>query len=629
MIPKICSSIIFMHLMVQEASSFAGRNPNSKRIVGNKTNFNRNKSNENKRQGYLKRSSGIKTKRKKPPKWEQEGDAMFFLHQSEISDQDVIEKEYSSPRQLLESKFKVVDPDTEGNDNSVGSTIRTVEKENAPKAKSPFMWGSVSAGPIMSPKLNALFPEPTPIQSQAFKALSKSKNGAISNVVVASPTGSGKTLAYIVPLLANTKRDDFGRILIVTPTQDLAFQIQRVVDQLWAQINNYSGMYVVQPPRGEDIDLIQGLTVAEMKLCKSPIIAGTPKSLMTLVSYCRKNNVRLFDNLTSIVLDEADRLLQTELVARGEGGRQNKESLTAQLLDEIQKVGISFDKDRKDRARLICASATVGRTLRKQLMEITGSSSIEKTAELVTADDRTGKDETKRKSSLLPSTIQHSYALYKDEENLVGEMWEIMKKLPPAPTLIFPGKMGVVKMVEGLQAFNLDYVNTLRDEVHWDESAEENSNDTHSWEKTPIFVVGEKFARGLDIPNVKYVFLAAPSTSPAAYTHLAGRTGRGGKQGSCITFVQGMKEAIRLVSLADILGLTYAAADGVDVDVDDLSLNNEPITDTEVSRINVDQIDNVDLGNLSVVQLKDMLREKGLKVSGRKSELIERIHNEI
>ena len=642
--------LLILCICAHRVSSFAGQTPSPKRTPAT---FNKNKkSTEQKQKGYLNRSSGIKTKRKKPPKWETEGDSLFFLHQSGSSDSDEIGKEFSSPRQLLESKFKI-EPEAETPSSEVASktkedtTTPTTTVTETPKPKSPFMWGDVSTGPILSPKLNALYNEPTPIQSQAFTALSKSaKHNANPNVIIASPTGTGKTLAYLLPLLANTKRDAFGRIMIITPTLDLAYQIQRVVDQFWDHVNNYSGLYVVQPPEGEDINQIQGWTVAEMKLCKAPIIAGTPKSLTALTSYCRENNFKLFDDLSTIVLDEADRLLLTELVARGES---EKDSLTEQLLKQMKFMGVSFDTrdantrekwDNRERVRLVCASATVGRTLRRQILEITDASSIEKAAVLVTADDRTGKNEQKRRNSLLPATIEHSYALYEDEDKMVGALWEAMKDLPPARTLVFPGKMGVVKMVEELQAINLECVNTLRDEVHWDETAEENSNDVTSWKNAPIFVVGEKFARGLDVPNVKYAFLAAPPTSAAAYAHLAGRTGRGGNEGNAITLVQGMKEAIRLVSLSNALGVTFTSTGNSDANVgasevvrtDETTMNTvvdveeskEGLVDSDDAETNED-LDAVDLNTLTLVQLKEMSREQGLKVSGRKSELIERL----
>lgn len=440
---------------------------------------------------------------------------------------------------------------------------------------------------------------------------------------------------------------------------DLAYQIQRVVDQLWDPINNYSGLYVVKPPQTSggdddddyviDTDQVQSWTVSEMKLCKSPIIAGTPKSLMQLLTYCKDKKVNLLSDLGTVVLDEADRLLQTEHVARGDG--VGGDSAALQVLGFMKKMGISFDvstgggagsygasgKKRYDsplsRARLVCASATVGRTLRRQMMEITNASSIDKAADLVVADDRTGKDEKKRRNSLLPASIQHMYSLYDDEGQIIDGLITTMKDLPPAPTLIFPGKTGVAKMVEELQAKGLEDVNTLRDNMHF--SDEEGGSDEiyapQTWEQSPIYVVGEKFGRGLDIPNVKYVFLAAPPTSPAAYAHLAGRTGRGGNEGTAITMVQGMKDTKRLISLSEILGIDLSSAvedysakeKGTENEKQEDDLQRSKTTGTD-GDIDANKL-TVDLNKLSVVELKEMLRERGLKVSGRKAELIERL----
>jgi superfamily II DNA/RNA helicase len=72
--------------------------------------------------------------------------------------------------------------------------------------------------------------------------------------------------------------------------------------------------------------------------------------------------------------------------------------------------------------------------------------------------------------------------------------------------------------------------------------------------------MGEKFARGLDI-SMDYVIISAPPSSPSAYIHLAGQTGRNGWPGMAITLVQGMKEARRVVALAGALevGFGYLA----------------------------------------------------------------------
>ena len=43
-------------------------------------------------------------------------------------------------------------------------------------------------------------------------------------------------------------------------------------------------------------------------------------------------------------------------------------------------------------------------------------------------------------------------------------------------------------------------------------------------------------ARGLDIPNVDLIIQLDPPKDPDVYVHRAGRTGRMGKTGTCITF---------------------------------------------------------------------------------------------
>jgi superfamily II DNA/RNA helicase len=179
-------------------------------------------------------------------------------------------------------------------------------------------------------------------------------------------------------------------------------------------------------------------------------------------------------------------------------------------------------------------------------------------------------------------------------------------------------------MVEELLQRNLQNINTLRDEVHWDETAEENV-ESKCWESTPIYVVGEKFGRGLDISNVSYVFLTAPPTSAAAYTHLAGRTGRGNKIGKAITLVQGMKEAIRLATISDLLAIPF---EPLNLTFDSsVIIKNDQVSHSENENLNEreDGVESMNYDDFNLNQLKDMLREKGLKVSGRKSELVERL----
>ena len=267
-------------------------------------------------------------------------------------------------------------------------------------------------------------------------------------------------------------------------------------------------------------------------------------------------------------------------------------------------------------------------------MEITNASSIEKGSVLITADDRTGKDKVKRKSSLLPNSIQHVYAVAtsvnakeKEENTLIMSLLKSMKHLDSGSSIIFPGKVGVQTVAHQLQVTHgLTGIKTLRNSDNINNLEE---NRKKSWNNTPIFVIGEKFGRGLDIADVEYVFISSPPTSPAAYAHLAGRTGRAGNHGVAVTFVRDFKEAKRLLILSNKLGIHFDSIDSVQ-DVKNSVVDHEALIQSddvnETSKVNVDQ-EKVEenLSKLNVGALKDLLRERNLKVSGRKSELISRL----
>ena len=66
---------------------------------------------------------------------------------------------------------------------------------------------------------------PTPVQQRAIPLLLEGKDALIQ-----SETGTGKTLAYLLPFLARADPD--GRLLVLTPTRELAMQVHRQVELL-------------------------------------------------------------------------------------------------------------------------------------------------------------------------------------------------------------------------------------------------------------------------------------------------------------------------------------------------------------------------------------------------------------
>jgi superfamily II DNA/RNA helicase len=640
----VASAIVFPSSCAFPTSKGAPRQPRQSKPASFKQ-HQVDKSAKNKRKGYVLRNTrGVRTNRKRPPRWETEGDALFFVAKSDDAHPDI---QGETPTEVLTKLVTMQREERAGQDDTVTKDLRQKEEEEASETKRlppNLSWGPLSTGPILSPKLKHLYDKPTPIQIESFGPITSKKN-----VVVAAQTGSGKTLAYLLPLLCRTSRSSFGSVMIVTPTTELAVQIQSVVDSLWppSNIESSSSVHIVQSDKTEQVDLNWFITEMMLDNKSAPIIAGTPAALSKWLELCIKKGQgkKILQNLETVVLDEADRLLQTEMLSRIEHGKRNgvvnpqnrrrlqKKSDTINLLDTITSQGRSLFAGSRQRVQLVCASATVGRTLRRQIMELTDASSVDSASELVCADDRVGKDAGRRKRSLLPTTIRHTFVVQENTDGcegpaLVKSMWEVMNKLPPGPTIIFPGSTGVKVMAETLTTdFGLQCIKTLQDDMQEANDLLTDAITYEGWKDTPIFLIGERFGRGLDIPNVQYVCLAggAPN-SPAAYAHLSGRTGRAGKPGNAVTFVRGMKDAKRVVNIGYKLGVSFYPLfeDSEKPRASDTS-EAEGKSAGGSSKQESSSGSKDELESLTVPVLKEMLKERGQKVSGRKGELVERL----
>lgn len=74
------------------------------------------------------------------------------------------------------------------------------------------------------------FERPTPIQSLSIPPILSGRD-----VLASSITGSGKTAAFTLPLLERFKQKvntNYIKVLIVTPSRELAFQCHEMVQQL-------------------------------------------------------------------------------------------------------------------------------------------------------------------------------------------------------------------------------------------------------------------------------------------------------------------------------------------------------------------------------------------------------------
>ncbi len=138
--------------------------------------------------------------------------------------------------------------------------------------------------------------EPTPIQAQAIPAVLKG-----SDIMAAAQTGTGKTAGFTLPILqrlseSGPQHPHRTRVLIVTPTRELAAQVAESVETYGAHLPFKSAVVfggvkinpqIARLKRGVDI------------------LVATPGRLLDL----HQQGAVSFRELEILVLDEADRML--------------------------------------------------------------------------------------------------------------------------------------------------------------------------------------------------------------------------------------------------------------------------------------------------------------------------------
>lgn len=152
---------------------------------------------------------------------------------------------------------------------------------------------------LAQPLLDALtasgYTEPTPVQAAAIPRLMARKD-----VMASAATGTGKTAAFMLPalnMLMENKPGRGPRILVLSPTRELAAQIKTAAETYGKQIRH-----------AKVVSIVGGMPYPlQIKLLAAPyeILVATPGRLLDMMARGRID----FGRLDMLVLDEADRML--------------------------------------------------------------------------------------------------------------------------------------------------------------------------------------------------------------------------------------------------------------------------------------------------------------------------------
>jgi ATP-dependent RNA helicase RhlE len=321
---------------------------------------------------------------------------------------------------------------------------------------------------------------PTPIQDKAIPHLLQGLD-----LVGIANTGTGKTGAFIIPLinkviLSNCKEN----VLIIAPTRELAIQIDEEFKGFSRGLNLFSVCCVGGVSIGRQI---QGLRHYHN------FIIGTPGRIKDLVQR-RLINLPRFG---SFVLDEADRMLDMGFI------------------DDMRFIASSLPKNRQT----LLFSATMSDEVERLIGEFT-KNPIKVSVKTPGAAEGIHQDVVRIQKGLSKIEILHN----------------LLIKPEFCKVLIFGRtKMGVERLSRDLSLRGFK-----ADSIHGDKNQSRRQRALSSFKggRTQILIATDVAARGLDINGVSHVINYDLPATYSDYIHRIGRTGRAGKEGYALTFVE-------------------------------------------------------------------------------------------
>ena len=334
---------------------------------------------------------------------------------------------------------------------------------------------------------------PTPVQDKAIPAVL-----AGHDVLAQAPTGSGKTLAYVLPcvqrLMANQgvpQARRLTRVLVVVPTRDLADQVSATAIEVLKPLRAHLRVVTLTGGTSVNRDQVTLRAGADM-------VVATPGRLLDLM----KQRALSLDDLQCLVLDEADRLLETGFAA--ELG-----ALLSQLPQRRQTLLWS--------ATFSPAVLALAETHQRDALRI----------------------EVKAVDADLPAIEQRAVAVDEGRRTALLKAW--LAAEPWKRVLVFVAtKYASIHVSDKLYraginatAFHGDMAQSTRQEVLRDFKAA-------NWQ---VVVTTDLAARGIDVSQLDAVINFDLPRSTTDYVHRIGRTGRAGQQGVAISLVTAAQRA--------------------------------------------------------------------------------------
>ena len=317
----------------------------------------------------------------------------------------------------------------------------------------------------------------TAIQAQALPVLLDRKD-----LLAQAKTGSGKTAAFAIGLLEKLDVQTYQtQALVLCPTRELADQVSKEIRQLAKTIANIKILTLCGgQPLGDQLASLE----------RSPhIVVGTPGRIL---KHVQKGSLQ-FDRLQTLVLDEADRMLD-----------------------------MGFHED------IMLILDSIPRKRQTLLFSATYPEEIRTISDLIQSDPIEIRIEATHDNKIIKQVF---YQVKKGERSKT--LVAVLQHYRPESSLVFCNrKQQCQELADDLwqQGFHVLALHGDLEQFERDQVLVQFSNKSSS-----ILIATDVAARGLDIKDLTAVINYDLSPDAEVHIHRIGRTGRAGNAGLAIS----------------------------------------------------------------------------------------------
>lgn len=319
---------------------------------------------------------------------------------------------------------------------------------------------------------------PSPIQDQIIPHILEGRD-----VIGLAETGTGKTAAFLLPLIHKTLAQNSRRTLILTPTRELAIQIEDELRKLAAGHRIFSTVCVGGVNIRPQIKNLRR---------QNHFIIGTPGRVLDLID----RGDLITKNVTTIVLDEADRMLDMGFI------------------HDMRKILVDVPAARET----LFFSATMN-----------------KEAEKIVHDFLTDPVVISVKKRDVTNSIEQDVVPFKHDQKF-DRLLDLLKDTDIFKrTIIFTAMKHQAEKL----AIQLAASGVTADSIHGNKNHTQRQRSLKDFKsgQVRVLVATDVAARGIHVDNVSHVINYDLPNTFEDYVHRIGRTGRGDKRGKALTFV--------------------------------------------------------------------------------------------